>query len=135
MIVKKEIILIIGASVLTIGIGYILYKNWRNKNNDINNIDDIIDTTQNNIKDNSVNIKPTFPLVKGSRGSEVKKLQSFLNTEADKINLMNSISSSPIEIPQIDIDGIFGDKTLNSCKSVLNRNSISKDYYDKYIDK
>lgn len=60
-----------------------------------------------------------FPLQKGSRGTEVKHLQRYLNVNKPAGLFQN-----------LTIDGIFGDKTLNLCLTVLKVSSVSESLYN-----
>lgn len=63
-----------------------------------------------------------FPLKKGSRGTEVEKLQQYLNAE--------SIS---IEQPAIAVDGIFGNETETRLYLVTGKYEVNKIWYTNNI--
>ena len=62
-----------------------------------------------------------FPLRKGSKGEEVKKLQKALNQKL----------LPPIR--QLVVDGIFGSKTLGALKSITGKSTVNKSEYSKLI--
>lgn len=62
-----------------------------------------------------------FPLHKGSRGEEVKKLQKALNRKL----------VPPLSL--LVVDGIFGSKTLAALKRVTGKEQVSENDYQKLV--
>lgn len=73
--------------------------------------------TQNNNTTTSYS-QPVFPLVYGSTGNEVKKVQTYLNTKYGE---------------KLVVDGIWGALTQAAVAKNLGLSGITKTYYDTNI--
>jgi len=62
-----------------------------------------------------------FPLKNGSRGNEVRALQTYLN------------GKMPAPMAKLTVDGIFGAKTEAAVKSVFNTSSVTEALYKSVI--
>ena len=70
----------------------------------------------------------SFPLKKGSRGSNVEKLQTYLRQKQVKRDESVRYIVPPT---YLEIDGIFGDKTEAALLEFTNRKSVSEEYFKK----
>lgn len=68
-------------------------------------------------------VAPIFPLKKGSRGEEVRKLQHYLN----------GCLQYYLVLTPLDEDGIFGAKTEGICVTVTGNREITEEFYNKHI--
>lgn len=57
--------------------------------------------------------KKTTYLERGSRGEDVRALQTYLNSELAKL------STGEVQYAQIKVDGIFGEETAMACNVVF----------------
>ena len=128
---KKKAFLIVGAMG---AVGTALYFMFRKKPGTV--VGSIIGEVQNKISPSSSYTAPTttnvsssntstktvtsatFPLKKGSRGDEVKNLQTVLNV------LYKDVIGT-----QLVVDGIFGSKTEAALKAATGKTTISQDEY------
>jgi peptidoglycan hydrolase-like protein with peptidoglycan-binding domain len=122
---NKQIIL--GGAVLITGIaGYFFFKNKKKKKLLMqNNVNQPYQSTNGQNINNQVTVykppvtvKSEFPLQIGSRGENVKKLQSFLN---QKINA------------GLVVDGVFGSKTAEAVKKAIGSTQVSESTFKQYI--
>jgi peptidoglycan hydrolase-like protein with peptidoglycan-binding domain len=122
---NKQIIL--GSAVVLSGIaGYFFLKNRKKKKLLMHNNTGLPNESTNgqNINNQAtvykppVSIKSEFPLQIGSRGENVKKLQSFLN---QKINA------------GLVVDGVFGSKTAEAVKKAIGSSQVSESMFKQYI--
>lgn len=70
----------------------------------------------------------SFPLKKGSSGSNVEKLQTYLRQKQEERDESVRYSVPPT---YLEIDGIFGDKTEAALLEFTNRKSVSEEYFKK----
>ncbi len=66
-----------------------------------------------------------FPLKKGSRGDKVTALQKYLNSV---------LALAPLLDPELDVDGIFGDKTAQACATAFGEPVCSEANYKAYVE-
>lgn len=71
----------------------------------------------------SAEVPSVFPLKKGSRGEEVRKLQHYLN----------GCLQYYLVLTPLDEDGIFGAKTEGICVTVTGSREITEEFYNQYI--
>jgi peptidoglycan hydrolase-like protein with peptidoglycan-binding domain len=100
---NKKTAIITAISILTLGIIFVIARRSKAK------------------KENEQGITSEFPLQIGSRGDNVKKLQSYLNTR--------------IKTTKLIIDGIFGVLTQAALKSVTGKISITEQEFNSLIYK
>lgn len=72
-----------------------------------------------------------FPLRKGSKGEEVKKLQRKMNEYSDYYYFTMTVKP-PYQ--KLIVDGDFGPKTDANARVILGATSITKQQYDKFIN-
>lgn len=66
-----------------------------------------------------------FPLKRGSRGDKVTALQKYLNSV---------LALAPLLDPELDVDGIFGDKTAQACATAFGEPVCSEANYKAYVE-
>ena len=134
---NKKIILYTLGGVVTVVLGYFLYKKITAPELVIGEFDD-----DDSPSPKPVNNKPKkkFPLKKGSRGAEVVALQKFLN-EVGLGNLLGTFGKN-----KDGVDGIFGNATESAVKQQQSPftnfqimypkavfGQVSEDYYNMFI--
>lgn len=101
---KKTTTLIIIACVIAVAfIAFLLWKSYQVKTSPYREV-----------------ILSDYPLQKGSKGDSVIALQRQLNIELSKIDLGDGVRPS-----QLDVDGIFGEKTKKACLLVYGTDVIT----------
>lgn len=74
------------------------------------------------------NINTTvFPLKKGSKGTEVKQMQTYIQNQYGT----SKAPEKPNVFPLYGIDGDWGDETDAAVQKYLKRSSVSLDFYTK----
>lgn len=106
----------IAASVLIAAVVFIFWKQIKAA---FTKTTTAINNAANLTGNGSTTTGATFPLKKGSSGTEVKNLQKFLNWSNDTYNLSE--------------DGVFGNHTEAAVQQETNGSEISKQYYDSFV--
>ena len=109
---KGNIVFLIVAVLLIVGLAVFLYFRKNKQNSGI-----LVDTPAPAYN------PPIFPLKKGSRGAEVKKLQEWINEQAQYVFL------APVfQVPNVPLetDGIWGEKTNAALEYMSSRFSEVK---------
>ncbi len=121
----------ITSGLLLTGIIAAIIRNRKNKKNakasSSDGPDYVPDDAGENILPVKVPVVPEFPLNYGSRGENVKKLQTWLNSQASVI----AKKYIGINFPFLKNDGIFGKKTLEAVRIAFKTDEISKDIFQK----
>lgn len=89
----------------------------------VKKVDDGGDESGNS--EGSVATVSEFPLKKGSRGDKVTALQKYLNSV---------LALAPLLDPELDVDGIFGDKTAQACATAFGEPVCSEANYKAYVE-
>jgi LPXTG-motif cell wall-anchored protein len=107
-----------GAALLTGAAAYFIVKKRKQKQSLQPGLP-VNESTNGNFKPVASNpVKSDFPLQIGSRGENVKKLQTYLN---QKVNA------------GLVVDGIFGAKTAEAVKKAIGTDKVSQEMFMKYI--
>lgn len=70
----------------------------------------------------------SFPLKFGKRGDKVKRLQIWLNSQAE--NLAKKYMGA--KVPTLKVDGIFGKHTLQAVRLAFKSDEVTKASFNKY---
>lgn len=89
----------------------------------VKKVDDGGDESGNS--EGSVATVSEFPLKRGSRGDKVTALQKYLNSV---------LALAPLLDPELDVDGIFGDKTAQACATAFGEPVCSEANYKAYVE-
>lgn len=80
-----------------------------------------------------------FPLKKGSTGQNVVVLQNYLNDRLSLMDIGDKIVSNNIKYikapERLNVDGIFGDKTLQAVYNEFNRYDVTAEIFKNKIQK
>lgn len=70
----------------------------------------------------------SFPLKFGKRGDNVKRLQTWLNSQAENI----AKKYMGAKVPILKVDGIFGKHTLQAVRLAFKSDEVTKASFNKY---
>lgn len=118
-----KIVLIVGILVV---LAVILAK-WLMKNKSTDNADTSGEPTSGGNSQTA-----SFPLRRGSRGTQVTQLQRWLNTNTS--GLIYDTSDGLIYVSQhnsVGVDGQFGAETERELKAATGMTEVSRDYFNK----
>ncbi len=117
-------------TVLIVGILVVLavlFARWLMKNKSTDNGDTSGEPTSGGNSQTA-----SFPLRRGSRGTQVTQLQRWLNTNTS--GLIYDTSDGLIYVSQhnsVGVDGQFGAETERELKAATGMTEVSKDYFNK----
>lgn len=118
-----KVILIVGVLVV---LAVILAK-WLMKNKSTDNADTSGEPTSGGNSQTA-----SFPLRRGSRGTQVTQLQRWLNSNTS--GLIYDTSDGLIYVSQhnsVGVDGQFGAETERELKAATGMTEVSRDYFNK----
>lgn len=108
--------IIIGCVLAVALVAFLVWKMRKRDSNNGNN---------NELSTNKgENTPDVFPLKVGSRGNEVRTLQTLLNEHISKIN--GEFRPLPVKV-----DGIFGEETATACYLILGTESVTREQFAK----
>ncbi len=124
---KKTIIIASVSTIAACGIAYLLYRKGKKAETEI---------TTETTSDATTEAAASFPLQYGSRGAEVKKLQTALNVLlADTAKCGDELPQyNNQEITALQVDGIFGARTRKVCQWHFGKKTVTEAEYKALLE-
>ncbi len=124
---KKTIIVASVSTIAACGIAYLLYRRGKQTETETTTTTDSTTTNET---------AATFPLEYGSRGTEVKKLQTALNVLlADAVQCGEELPQyNNQDIKSLSVDGIFGVRTKKVCQWHFAKKTVTEAEYNALLE-